>query len=221
MAMHRWISSLTNGLLVACALVVTSLVVRQDLFPSTSQAPFGRRTEPRSVAHWQGYAAYGHRLGAAGAPVKVVVFSDFQCPACRLLADELKTLRAEHPAQLTVIYRHAPLAIHPAAFSAAVASECAASQGRFEAFNDALFADQTSVGSIPWSRFAERAGVPDLAAFDRCVSAGRSSGSVARDTLAAHELGVVATPTFLVNGTLIRGTPPLDALRAYIRRAAE
>jgi len=54
--------------------------------------------------------------------VEIVVFADFQCPACRMLARDLKAIRAEFPRYVAVRYRHAPLPIHPFAVEAAHAA---------------------------------------------------------------------------------------------------
>jgi protein-disulfide isomerase len=195
-------------------------VVRQDLFPPARGPQQRPRPRTEQVRDWRRYAAQGHRAGPAAAPVDIVVFSDFQCPACRMLAGYLDAIRMEFPDQVAVVRRHAPLAIHPYAVAAAQASECAARQGRFEQFHDALFQAQASIGTLPWDRFAQVAGVPDTEAFDRCMAETGPVAALARDTTDARGLRLNSTPTFLINGTLFRGTPPIDTLRAYVRKAA-
>jgi protein-disulfide isomerase len=212
-----WLAPATNVVLALCAVTVTALVVRQDLFPPRPpQRPHG--TE--QVADWRRYAAQGHRSGPAGAPVDIVVFSDFQCPACRMLAGYLDAIRMEFPDQVALVRRHAPLAIHAHAVEAARASECAARQGRFDQFHDALFQAQASIGTAPWSRFAQMAGVPDEPAFEACTAETGPVAALQRDTADARGLKLRSTPTFMINGVLFRGTPPMDTLRAYVQRAA-
>jgi protein-disulfide isomerase len=217
MRMEKVLGALANGVLTICAVVVTVLVIRQEFItPPASPAP----PEPTEVSNWRAYAQGGHRSGPDDAPVTMVVFSDFQCPACRLLATHLNALRTEFPRELAIIHRHSPLSNHPFAVPAARASECAAQQGRFMAYHDALFVDQTAIGLAPWTRFAENAGVPDMPAFERCVAEGVRSQTLHADTMAANALKVTGTPTVLVNGLRFTGTPPLDTLRAVIGRAA-
>jgi protein-disulfide isomerase len=216
MRTSEWISTATNVVLAVCAVVVTGLVVMHDVVPRLA----GRRQPPtEQVPDWRRYAAAGHRTGPATAPVEFVVFSDFQCPACRRLTTYLNALRAEYPDRISVVYRHAPLASHPFAVTAAKASECAARQGRFDQYHDALFENQETIGFSSWSRFAVTAGVPDTAAFDRCVADPGGVPALARDTVDARSLNVKGTPTFLVNGTLFRGTPPLETLRRFVVRS--
>jgi len=209
------LSTLGSAAVVLCAIVLTGLVVRRELFPASSS-----RVPDRVVRDWRRYAAEGRRMGSADAPVTIVVFSDFQCPACRLLADELDSIRAKHPRDVSVVYRHFPLTpVHPRAEAAAQASECAGGQGRFEAFHDALFREQALVETGEWRHFATAAGVPDLEAFDRCVADPAAQRAVARDFQAGRALGVTGTPTLLINERRVQGTPPLDELERYIRRA--
>lgn len=211
------LGGLANAALTLCAVVVTGLVVRQEFFTPTAS---GTPPKPVNVPNWQDYARGGHRSGPDDAPVTMVVFSDFQCPACRLLATHAKALRAEFPAQLAIVHRHAPLPMHPFAVEAARASECAARQDRFAAFHDALFVEQSAIGLSPWTRFAVAAGIPDITAFEQCMAANAPSRTLHADTLAARELKVAGTPTLLVNGLRFTGTPPLDTLRAVVARTA-
>jgi protein-disulfide isomerase len=217
MRIGKVLGALANGVLMLCAVVVTGLVIRQEFFKSTTSVEAPR---PISVPNWRAYAQGGHRSGPDDAPVTMVVFSDFQCPACRLLATHAKALRTEFPRELAIIHRHAPLSMHPFAVDAARASECAAQQERFAAFHDALFVDQADIGLASWNRFAVNAGIPGLAAFDQCMAASAPSRTLHADTLAARELKVAGTPTLLINGLRYTGTPPLDTLRAIVSRAA-
>lgn len=201
--------------LTVCALVTTGLVVRREFF-----GPRAVSATPVHIPSWRSFARHGHRMGPADAPVTIVVFSDFQCPYCGMLMERLRAVRSAHPAEVAVVYRHFPVQGHAHAADAAKASECAADQGRFEPFHDALFAARDSIGRVPWERFAASAGVPDLSAFQRCASAPGPVAALERDTLAARKLYVSGTPTMLINGLRMVGAPPLDSLEAYVQRAS-
>ncbi|HET9426535.1 MAG TPA: thioredoxin domain-containing protein [Gemmatimonadaceae bacterium] len=159
-------------------------------------------------------------MGRADARVTIVEVSDFQCPFCaRFALTALPAIRRRYPDDVAVVYRHWPLSIHPFAFDAAVASECAAAQGRFEPFHDALFRDQDSIGTRPFERFAVDAGVTDTAAFRLCRTSPQAAARVESDRRAALALGAGGTPSFVVNGYLLHA--PLDsALLDSIVRAA-
>lgn len=202
--------------LVLCALVTTTLVVRREFFVGMASAAV-----PSRIKEWRDYSRDGHRMGPADAPVSVIVFSDFQCPYCAALMEGLRTLRSEHPREVAVIYRHFPLASHKAAVAAVRASECAAAQGRFEAYHDALFAGRDSIGHLPWESFAREAGITDLPRFRECAAETGPLPALARDTVAGKRLEVTGTPTLLINETRLQGLPPMDTLRSYVQRALE
>lgn len=204
------------GVLTACALVTTGLVVRRELAaPRTASA-----AAPVRIQGWHEFARQGQRMGPPKAPVTIVVFSDFQCPYCAVAMERLRQVRSAHPTEVAVVYRHFPVAGHRHAVAAARASECAGEQGRFEPFHDALFAaSRDSIGIVPWERYAEASGVADLPKFRECANGSGPVPALARDTLAARKLYVSGTPTLLINGLRVVGAPPMDSLEAYVGRA--
>ncbi len=202
---RNFLSNLATAAMVICALAVTGLLVRREFFslPGRAGQPDMR---PRRVDDWEGLLAAGQWMGRRDAPVRIVEFSDFQCPFCARAQPALDAVRRRHPDRVAVLYRHFPLdAIHPHARPAAVASECAAAQGRFEQLATLLFARQDSLGVTPWVRFAREAGVRDSAAFERCMADPRTMAAVDRDVRAARETDVQVTPTLIINGTLRPG----------------
>jgi protein-disulfide isomerase len=148
-----------------------------------------------------------------------VEFSDFQCPACRAAAETLRRVRQRYPQQVAVLYRHAPIPSHEHAADAARASQCAGEQGRFEAYHDALFAHQKSIGQISWTAFADTAGVADGNAFASCVNGGGTGAAVEDDRSEARRLGVSATPTLLINEQLIVGAPSEEEIVSMIEKS--
>lgn len=206
---------LVNVVLMLCALVVTGLVVRRELF-----SPRQPSLEPRKVADWQRFASPGTVMGQTGAPVQIIEFSDFQCPFCARVQTKLRELRERYPGRVTVVYRHFPLTeIHPHAVAAAVAAECAGEEGKFEPYHDALFNDQDAIGTRAWRSFAEEAGVRDLEAFDRCVREERHRGRVMADAKAGEELGVDGTPAIVVRDQMIVGTRAMTLLDQWVEQA--
>ncbi|HEU4562501.1 MAG TPA: DsbA family protein [Longimicrobium sp.] len=210
-------SNLTTGLLVVCAMVMTGAVVRRELTPPPAAGP---DMSVRKVDNWAALTAAGQWLGDRDAPVRVVEFSDFQCPFCAKTHPVLEAVRRRHPGRVAVLYRHYPLdEIHPHARQAAVGSECAASQGRFGEYTNALFAQQDSIGTKPWARFAAEAGVRDSAAFTRCLATAPPRANVERDARLARETGVEVTPTLVINGTLRPGAVTEAELERLIAEA--
>lgn len=214
---RNFLSHLANGVLVVCAVVVTGAVVRRELFESTAPPSPAAPPVARKLVPGQDLAAGVRLLGRADAPVKLVAFSDFQCPFCATFHQALQRVRARHPDRLAVAYRHLPLdAIHPHARAAGLAAECAGEQGRFESYADLLFAQQDAIGTKAWNRFAAEAGVPDMAGFEACMVERRWAGRVDQDARMAAELKIDVTPTFIINGTMIPGTAPEADLERWI-----
>jgi protein-disulfide isomerase len=163
-----------------------------------------------SIAGWPSFGSIGHLMGPARAPVVVVEFSDFQCPACAMMTKRLHALRKQYPRRLSIRYRHYPLfKIHAYATEASIAAECASDQGRFESMHDVLFGRQDSLGVKSWASYAKNAGVRDTVEFNTWRKGGRALRAINSDRAAGDSLHLTGTPSLIINGTLFR-TPPTD-----------
>jgi len=102
---------------------------------------------PAYVKSWRVLQALGHVEGPATAPVQLIVFSDFECPYCKLADQALRALRTETPNAFNLTFVHFPIAGHRFSRIAAQASECAHEEGRFASMRSTLFDSQDSLGS--------------------------------------------------------------------------
>lgn len=109
---------------------------------------------PQRVADWRAYSRGGTGSGDVGAPVTVVVFSDYQCPFCREASLDLDSLAREQPHLMHVVFRQYPLNVHRDAVPAALAAICADKQHVFDRFHHALFAQQQVIGKKSLLSFA-------------------------------------------------------------------
>ena len=209
---HDIVGLAATVVLAVCAVVITAILAQREIRRTTVTA---RPIQPQS--DWLKYADGGNGVGPRGSPVAVVAFFDYECPACRLLEDRLRKARTHIAGGFTVVYRHFPLAIHTHAEHAAIASECAARQGRFESMHDAIFARGDSLGAVPWVRLAEQAGVQDTGAFNRCVGDSSAVLRLRRDLEAGAALKVQRTPTILVGGVRVTGVAPQSVLDSLIQ----
>jgi protein-disulfide isomerase len=194
---------------IACMLTVTAVVVRREFFPPIDArqpaSPLGR-VVPN--AEWETYREYGREMSKGNGTVTIVEFADFQCPVCRDFSlRTLKGVRASFPEQAIVLFRHWPLNSHPHAYRAAVASECAAAQGRFEPMHDLMFLQQDSIGVRAFDSFAAEAGVGDIPAFVECMDTNDRMPVIDRDVEAITSLAGTGTPTIIFNGRRISGAP--------------
>lgn len=213
--MKKWDIALT-AILVTCALVTTALVIRREFFaPFAAQA--GANAKPSYIEDWRAHLNEGATMGSPQAPVQLIEFADFECPFCANFHNTIKTVQEQFPGKIALTFIHFPLPGHRFAEPAARAAECAATQGRFEAMHDELFAKQSSFGLKPWSEFASSAGVPDLQAFDSCVNQEAEPQRVAAGKKAGDELNVRGTPTIIINGWKLAQPPGPKQLQQMVQ----
>ncbi len=158
-------------------------------------------------------------LGNPQATVVVEEFSDFQCPACRAAAPVVKSIVNQYKDQIKFVYHHFPLLkIHPRAYDAALASECANDQGKFWQYHDLLFANQPNFKRSQLVEYAGKLGL-DSEQFSACLQSRARRQIVDDDLQRAKELNLNSTPTFIVNGQIIRNWS--TELEPAIKRALE
>jgi len=148
------------------------------------------------------------RRGAPDAPVRVVVFCDFESPHCRRLQPTLRTLLEAYPGRVSLAVRDHPLPFHPLARLAAQAARCAGEQGRYWEYHDAVFAEENDLSRATLERLARDTGL-DSVAFRECLDSGRMRAGVEADAAAAQGLGLLTVPVSFVNGLYVRGARPL------------
>ena len=164
-----------------------------------------------------GLPARGNPEGA----ITIVEFSDFECSFCKRASATVEQVLAQNP-DVKLVYAHFPLAMHPWAEPAAVASTCAAqqSQDAFWTLHDAYFEQQrqfTVQTVIPQSRAALAGAGIDLAAWETCATDASSdanqaaAAAVQAQMALGEELGVRGTPAFFVEGRFLNGAQPVTA----------
>lgn len=190
-----------NVCLGTSALLVTAMLVRSEITGTRRlHPPQARRLFLDSVPAGVDYFAGGHRIGPAHKAPSMAVFSDYQCPACKLLHQELETRRTRGQHDLTIVYRHWPLSRHPHAERAAIASECAAPQGRFAQMHDSLFARSGNLEGVSSEQLASVAGVADINRFQRCIRSDSVAAVVRKEAEFARSIGSEGTPTVVLRG---------------------
>lgn len=209
-------SKVATWILALCAIVLTSLVVRREFGQPPPPPPPGLATV--EIPNWTEVAADGHADGPAGAPIQLVVFEDFECPACQYFATtSLPPVLEEFQGKIRVIRRHSPLPYHKLAYPAARAAECAAAQGKFLAMHALLFEKSDSLGLKSFESFATESGIADLETFRACNAISDSLDTIRRDWSVARATGARGTPAVVINGKLFSRPPDSDQLRQYVR----
>ena len=154
--------------------------------------------------------------GPASAKVVITEFSDFQCPYCKAVQPTLKELLREYSGRVRLDFKHLPLEQHPLAAASAQAAFCSGKQGRFWEYHDALFA--TDFISKDFLQTTAIRLDLQLEAFQTCLDSPESRAAILADRQEAKRLGIESTPTFLINGKLLRGAASLDQIKLIIGR---
>jgi len=151
--------------------------------------------------------------GTKGAPVQIVIFSDFECPYCKQETDELQAhLLSTYPTQVEVFYKDFPLVqVHDWAMDAAIAGRCIynQSQDAFWQYHDYVYANQTSLNkaNLREKIVAFGDGKFDTLQFGQCFDSRATAADVNRSVAQAMALQVNATPTLFINGRRINAQP--------------
>lgn len=155
--------------------------------------------------------------GPATAPVTIVEFTDFQCPACAAMHPILEEVLKSYGDKVRLVIRDFPLAIHANARKAAEAANAAHAQGKFFEYASLLFQRQNSLDPASLKKYATELGL-DRTRFDAELDKGAYAAEVQHDLIDGENYGVDQTPTIFVNGVVL-GTLSPEALRAAIDRA--
>lgn len=174
-------------------------------------------------AGWKNDLAFPRRVEPLSQPVgssyTLVVWTDYQCPACRLLEAELQRLRSVLRDSVVVVYRHFPMPAHRQARTAAVFAECAWKQGRFAEMHAALFDAHLKDDEPPNPHtFVAVASLPDSSAFVSCLEDPAASSAVDSDVRRGAQIGIRATPAIQIGKRIGTGVQYADSLAARLRR---
>ena len=154
--------------------------------------------------------------GPDHAPIRMVVYSDFQCPACRMALASIEELRSEFSNVIRVEFRHFPLErAHRWTVVAASFAECAAEQGKFWEFHDRMFLEQPTWSKIedPLPIFANYSQELNLnrQVLEQCLENPKTLEKIRREHSMGVKQNVQSTPTIFINGHPLVGGLQLKA----------
>ncbi|HEV2913627.1 MAG TPA: thioredoxin domain-containing protein [Pyrinomonadaceae bacterium] len=155
--------------------------------------------------------------GAPTAPVTVIEFTDFQCPACAAIHPVLDELLKSYGDRVRFVVRDFPLEQHAQARKAAEAANAANAQGKFFEYAAVLFKNQSALDVASLKKYAADLGL-DQARFNAALDGGTYAAEVQKDVADGEDYAVEATPTIFVNGVRVRDLSP-EGLRASLERA--
>ena len=157
-----------------------------------------------------------HVQGPSTAPVTLLEYGDYQCPACGLAYPVVKELQAQLGARLRFVFRNFPIAtMHPLAEHAAEAAETAGAQGRFWEMHDVLYENQDALADDDLVQYAVTLGL-DSARFTGELTQHINAARVREDFMSGARSGVNGTPTFFINGSRHDDSFDLETMLAAV-----
>ena len=170
--------------------LLTSALLVAALALATSELPFAQSTSARA-------------LGPVTAAVRIDVFSDYECPACKALHEQtLKRVKEEYASKgkLRLVHHDFPLQQHKHARRAAALAAAADRLGKFDAVSDVLFRQQEK-----WSKAGNVDEVVDSVLtpeerkrIDAIANDPAIAASIERDIQLGQRMQVSSTPTMIV-----------------------
>ncbi|PCJ27248.1 MAG: hypothetical protein COA96_03435 [SAR86 cluster bacterium] len=149
-----------------------------------------------------------HVRGISATPVSIVVYADFQCPAC---ATEHQTMTRIWPNirdKAHLVFRHFPVTTaHPHSWTASLYAEAAGHQDRFWEMHDYLFATQGIWAGLPnvedeFDSYALELNL-DLDQLHADIESSEVIQKLRNDQRGGNSAGVRSTPSVFVNGRIV------------------
>lgn len=221
------------GVLVAIAVVGVAAILYFMKSP-----PAGESSEDAQAAYaklQRDYAKAGppkpYTLGNPNAPVVIEEFADFECPVCGSYATVTEPdVRSKIIAAGLAYYKYYdfPLAQHHNTMFASNAAACADEQGKFWEMHDQLFGGQDAWGLNPdgatqvtdnpkpiFMGYAKTIGL-NMPQFEQCYDSSKYQMRIEANAAEGFRRNVNQTPTFYVNGKMMLGSQPYDALKKAV-----
>jgi protein-disulfide isomerase len=160
------------------------------------------------------------QIGNKDSNVKLFLFSDFQCPYCKVFHETiLKKVIANYGDKVLIDFKNFPLSIHAQAQNAALAGACANEQEKFSVYADKLFATQTdwgkTTGTQSFKNYARDLKL-DTAQFNQCLDSQKYADKIKSDTDYGNSFGISGTPSLFINDQLVNGQATYDDIKKII-----
>lgn len=158
-------------------------------------------------------------FGNKDAGVKVIIFSDFECPYCKALYQSLRKIMGQYSDKVFFVHKDFPLDFHAQAGPTALAANCALEQGKFWEYGDRLFANQinwqSTTGTQKFKEYAQSLGLK-MSQFNQCLDSKKYQDKIDGDKSDAANFGVSGTPAIFINNKFTNGVISTDDLKKSI-----
>ena len=234
----------TTALTIPIAIIIAGALIAGAIYLGTSKgaSPTAvNNQQPQQVAQQTGdleamkaISSDDHIRGNPDAPIKIVEYSDTECPFCKRFHATMKEVMDEYgkDGKVAWIYRHFPLdQLHSKARKEAVALECANEQGgndKFWSYADRLYEitpANNSLDPAELPKIAQYVGL-DTAKFNTCLGSTKYDKHIEDEVQNAQITGGNGTPWSIVIGKNgkkypLSGAQPLSAVKQLIDLASQ
>ncbi len=173
-------------------------------------------------------AAKGHLMGNPNAPVQVIEFADFECPACGqffVLTEPDVRARLIQTGEVAYRFFDYPLDAHRNTWAASNAAACADEQGKFWEMHDKIFENQDRWNTQATSRpkgfmkdLAKEVGL-DVGKWEDCFDQQKYLRDIQANRAEGERRLVQSTPTFIIGDKMVPGSISFDKFKAYVDSA--
>jgi protein-disulfide isomerase len=196
------------------------LIALERVPGKTPPFPHGVEPAPGAVAGLAGTPGPSPAYGPENAPVRVYLFTDFQCPVCPRVAEPLKHLARAYPDDVRIILKMNALPSHGRAARMAAAGLAAFRQGKFWEFHDRLFASPMQNSDEDLATLAQSIGL-DVARFRADLDDEAVTEQVKYESALAVSLDLASTPGLVVNGVKGVGWGSYMSVESRVKREIE
>ena len=162
-------------------------------------------------------------IGKKDAPVKIILFSDHQCPFCAKFFNEVVNVSKSFGDKVVLVYKDLPLDFHPQAKNAAVAGECAKDQDKFWEMSSRLYATQNQWGKMKddeAKKFFKKQAIVvklDPEVFGKCIDENKHMDEIEKSIKEGKSFGISGTPSIFINDEFVGGVIPAEQLKKKIQ----
>lgn len=142
--------------------------------------------------------------GPKDAKITIFAFQDFECPFSQRASKTLRPLLNQYAGEVRLVFKHRPLTFHQHAAAAAKAALAAHMQGRFWEYHDLLFENSRKLGEDIFQQLAKKLDL-DIDRFNTDRNSKQIEERLNADIAEANKHGFRGTPTFVINGVVVKG----------------
>lgn len=202
MSKKAWIIFIAICVVVLGGLVYLSGLNRVDVSGIDTNAILNASQKSGNIAD--------HVFGKKDSKVTMIEYGDFQCPGCESAYPTMKAISEKYQGQIAFVFRNFPLTDkHPNAKAAAAAAEAAGLQNKYWEMHNKLYEEQsnwenldTAQRTSAFTGYAQALGL-NVDTFKTDLTSDAVNQKIMFDQALGRKANVDATPTILLNGTLV------------------